>query len=151
MLVAVLPLANYTVLKYRKMSGEIRFYFRDDSICQLCLYIYLTFNLNKMENMITIKIGTEERRGIAIKTRWIAEQIRKRRDDGHKICVKAVINEDDVHITLTTPACVGGGGGRKPNKKERKLFELWERRGLNGDQITAGDIISFLKQYKKFL
>lgn len=42
--------------------------------------------------MITLKIGNEERRNGNIEEKWIAQQIRKRREDGNPICVQAVIN-----------------------------------------------------------
>lgn len=101
--------------------------------------------------MITLKIGNEERKGSDIEERWIAQQIRKRREDSQPICIKMTINIGDVNIVLATPACSGGAVGRQPNNKERRLFDLWKERGLKGEKINAGMLISFLRQYGQYV
>lgn len=100
--------------------------------------------------MITLKIGSEERKGSDIKERWIAQQIRKRRADDYSICIKAVINIGDINIALSTAACAGGGG-RQPNAKEQRLFELWNERGLKGGDVNPGMVVSFLRQYRQYV
>lgn len=102
--------------------------------------------------MITLKIGNAERKGSDIEERWIAQQIRKRREDGQPICIKMVINIGEINVVLTSRACSGGsGGGRNPNRKERKLFELWKERGLKGQDINVGMLVSFLRQYGQYV
>lgn len=102
--------------------------------------------------MIRLKIGTEERTNGDIEERWIARQIRKRKEDGTPICVQAKIKKGTVNINLSSAACsgFGGGGGRQPNWKEQRIFDLWNKKGLNGTDINAGMVISFIKQYEKY-
>lgn len=101
--------------------------------------------------MITLRIGTEQRKNGNVEERWIAQQIRKRRNDGQPICVKAIIDEGDVKMSLSSAACSGGGGGRPPNRKEQKLVDLWNSKGLKGKEINAGMVISFLKKYDQYI
>lgn len=101
--------------------------------------------------MITLKNGSEERTNGNIKERWIAQQIRKR--NGKPVCIKSIIREGDVSARFSSGACSrsgGGGNGPKPNRKERQLFKLWDQKGLNGTNINAGMIISFLKEYEEY-
>lgn len=100
--------------------------------------------------MIRLKIGSEERTNGNIKERWIAQQIRKRRADGTLVCVQAKINKGDVNMVLSSAACSGGDGRRQPNRKEQKLFDLWDKKGLNGRDINSGMVISFLKEYEEY-
>ena len=101
--------------------------------------------------MISLKIGNEERRNGNIEERWVAQQFRKR--NGQSVCVKMIIREGDVNLPLTSGACsnISSGGGRPPNRPESKLIELWDKRGLNNNDISAGNLISFLKQYEQFI
>lgn len=102
--------------------------------------------------MITLRIGNEERTNGNIEERWIAQQIRKRKEDGIPICVQAVIIKGTVNINLSSAACSdsGGGGGRQPNRKEQRLIDLWNKKGLNGQDINPGMVISFLKEYEEY-
>lgn len=102
--------------------------------------------------MITLSIGSEERKDGNITERWIAQQIRKRKEDGTPICVQMSISKGDVNINLTSAACsgFGGGGGRRPTKKEQRIFDLWNKKGLNGRDINSGMVISFLKEYEEY-
>lgn len=101
--------------------------------------------------MISLKIGNEERRNGNIEKRWIAQQLNKR--NGQPVCIELVIREGDVSLPLTSGACsnTGSSGGRKPNRKELQLFKLWNHKGLNGMDIKPGMLISFLKQYEKYI
>ena len=101
--------------------------------------------------MISLKIGSEQRTNGDIEERWIAQQIRKR--NGKPVCIKFIIREGDVNARFLSGSCSrsgGGGNGPKPNRKERKLFKLWDQKGLNGTNINAGMIISFLKEYEQY-
>jgi hypothetical protein len=54
---------------------------------------------------------------------------------------------------FTSGACSNGigQGGSPPNRKENRLFELWDQKGLNGTNIKPGMIISSLNEYDKYL
>lgn len=75
--------------------------------------------------MISLKIGSVERKDGNIEERWIAQQIRKRREDGNPICVQAVIHHCDVNIVPTSAACKGTGAvvGASPIGKNRSFLD----------------------------
>ena len=98
--------------------------------------------------MIKVRIGETERDLEESDERWINQQINRRRDDGHDVCVRVVIEKGDINMTLSTPNCSHGSGYFHPNDKERLVIDLWEKRGLNKKNFSGGNLISFLKQLK---
>lgn len=102
--------------------------------------------------MITVQIGEETRTLEDASESWINEQINRRRRDGLPICVIVTLNRADAQVTLRSPGCgggFGGGGGRPPNAKESHIIQLWERRRLNSEEFTGGNLVAFLKQIKR--
>jgi len=82
----------------------------------------------------------------------IAQQVNRRRDDGVPVCVQVRIEEGDLNMTLSTPECTGGGGaGRAPNPREKRVFDLWEKLGLSSQSFAGGQVVAFLKQLRKLL
>lgn len=99
--------------------------------------------------MIRVMIGDSERELSNISERWINEQINRRKRDGLSICVRVIINEDRLNLSLTTSGCPQTATrGRSPNKFESEVFELWDKKGLNMDDFSGGNLIAFLKQLK---
>ena len=97
--------------------------------------------------MITVRINDDQKPvGDADFERWVARQIEGRRHDGVAICVSVEVQEDMAHVVLRSAGCSCGVGGRPPNPKEAKLFELWKRRGMESPNFTPGDLISFVHQ-----
>lgn len=97
--------------------------------------------------MISIKIGTEERKLEDADESWINQQINRRRAAGESVCVRVRIKEHDLDLILQTPTCSsGGGGGRRANAREREVFDLWNKLGLNQVNFAGGNLIAFLKQ-----
>jgi len=96
--------------------------------------------------MITLKIGEEEREIGAIDEQWIAQQINQRREAGENVCVRVTIRQNNLNVSLATPTCPSGGGGRAPRPEEEELLNLWNARHLNEASFTAGNLIAFLKQ-----
>jgi hypothetical protein len=104
--------------------------------------------------MITIQIGGSGERTLEEATpQWINEQIKRRRDDDQPACVKVHIDVPPVNLALATPGCAGssGGGGRLPNQREQRIFELWTQRGLNDPNFAGGNLVAFLKQVQDML
>jgi len=101
--------------------------------------------------MIRISIGNQDRRYSSIsdvEEQWIAQQLR-RRGNG-ELCVSVDLTGADCDVRLTSGGCSGGsGGGRRPNRKERRIFELWNDRGLKNSEVDPGEVISFLKQLRR--
>ena len=100
--------------------------------------------------MITIKIGSDERALNDLDESWINQQINRRKRDGIVICVQVIVKTGDIDMMLSTPSCPRGVG-RKPYPKEKEIFDLWDKRGLNKSDFTGGNLIAFLKQLGKIL
>lgn len=102
--------------------------------------------------MITIRIGNDERSNEDVSEQWITQQINRRRDDNAPACVTVVIHQPPLNMTLRTPGCTStapsGGAGRAPNDQERKIFDLWDRLGLNGINFSGGNVVAFIKQLR---
>ena len=98
--------------------------------------------------MIRISIGNQDRQYSSIsdvEERWIAQQLR-RRGNGEP-CVSIELTGADCNMRLSSGACSGGGGGGpQPNRKERRIFELWNDRA-----VDPGEVISFLKQSRRLV
>ena len=102
--------------------------------------------------MITLKIGTSERRNGDINARWIQEQINARRKEGKKICVFFNVNWGDVNLNLPSRDCPksgGGGGGRSPNVKEEFILDEWRKKGFPMNDINPGMVVSFWEFLKR--
>ncbi len=96
--------------------------------------------------MITIKIGTAERRDGDIDARWITEQVNARRKEGKKFCVFFKVNCGDVNLNLPSrdcPTAGGGGRGRKPNAKEEMILDEWRKLGFTDQDVKPGKVVSF--------
>lgn len=83
--------------------------------------------------MSTIKIGGNQRSLHEADPQWINQQINRRRREGQPVCVQVSISSGGANLRLATPTCAGtgGGGGRRPNRLESEILELWEKLGLN--------------------
>lgn len=99
--------------------------------------------------MTTVKIGNEERPLETADPQWINQQISARRAAGESVCVVVHVNCPGADLILRTPTCGGrrtGSGGRAPNDLEKRIFDLWDERGLNEVRFTSGSVVAFLKQ-----
>jgi len=102
--------------------------------------------------MIKIRIAEAEREFGSVDESWINQQINRRRADGLTVCVRVIVKEGDLDMILSTPTCgARGGGGRPPRPREKKVFNLWNQRGLNDTDFTGGNLVAFLKQLKHIL
>jgi len=100
---------------------------------------------------IFIKIGNKERSLSEATTSWIQEKFREQAKDGKKICVWVRFDTPDIKMTLSTPGCATGGGGRPPNEHERRIFELWDQMHLNEQGFAPGNVIAFIKRLKDLI
>ena len=103
--------------------------------------------------MSTIQIGGNQRPLHEAEPQWINQQINARRREGQPVCVQINISGAGANLRLATPTCVsaGGGGGRRPNRLESEIFELWERMGLNESDFPGGKVVAFIKQLEGLL
>lgn len=96
--------------------------------------------------MIKVRIGDFEKELSGVREAWINEQLSRRRRDKESICVRVTIDKAPLHMVLSTPGCIRNAGGRAPNAKEQRVFELWERHRLNTTEFTGGNLIAFLRK-----
>ena len=101
--------------------------------------------------MVKIKIGSEERNIEDVDSSWINQQINRRRKDG-PVCVRVTINDDAINMVLSSGDCPrAGGGGRPARPQEKKVFDLWDKHGLNEADFPGGHLVAFIKQLPKLL
>ena len=99
--------------------------------------------------MIRARIGDSERELPSVSENWINQQINRRKADGLSICVRVMIKDDQLNMSLSSAGChQSATGGRPPTRYEKEIFDLWEKRGLNRDDFHGGNLIAFLKQLK---
>ena len=102
--------------------------------------------------MIKIRIADVEKELANADEQWINQQINRRQADGQTVCVMVTVHEGGLDMVLTTPTCgTGGSGGRPPRPDESRVFDLWKKRGLDGEKFTGGDVVAFLKQLQHLL
>lgn len=101
--------------------------------------------------MTTVKIGNVVRPLETADPQWINQQIAARRAAGESVCVVVQVNCPGADLILRTPTCGSrnsGGGGRAPNVLEKKIFDLWNERGLNDVRFASGAVVAFLRQLR---
>lgn len=98
--------------------------------------------------MVRVQIGFDEKLLNEIDESWIVHHINARKHDGVNITIKVFIESGDIYMTLSTPGSSNGGGGRAPRPNEMQIFQLWDKHGLNNQNFSAGNLISFLKQIR---
>ncbi len=96
--------------------------------------------------MIKVQIGNTEKELKDVRESWINEQLHRRRKDNGSVCVQVAIDKPPLNMVLSTPGCPSIGGGRAPNAREQRIFDLWEIHKLNSSDFTGGNLIAFLKQ-----
>lgn len=104
--------------------------------------------------MITVRIAGQERqwnRPDDTEDSWITEQISRRRAAGEQVCATVGIATSYINVGLSTPGCATGGGGRRPNRDESRVFALWEQVGLNDANFAPSKLMAFLHQLTRLL
>ena len=96
--------------------------------------------------MIRVRIGNIEKELEDVRESWVNEQLNRRRRDNGSTCVRVTIHKPPLNMVLSTPSCATNGGGRAPNDRERKIFDLWDRHKLSSSDFTGGNLIAFLRQ-----
>jgi hypothetical protein len=97
--------------------------------------------------MIRIRIGDSERILRDADENWINQQINRRHQAGEQVCVRVFVENNSVNMVLSTCECPDEGrGGRPPNVQEKRIFDLWDKVGLNKPKFHGGNLIAFLKR-----
>ena len=96
---------------------------------------------------VRIIIGPIERNLNNIEPNWINEQISRRKADGVPVCIRVIIEQGDINISLATSDCPSSPGGRrKLTRAEEGAFDLWDKLHLNNNGFSSGNLVAFLKQ-----
>jgi hypothetical protein len=98
--------------------------------------------------VIRIFIGDGERTLEQASESWIREQVISRRKADGSVCVRVSIRAYGVDMLLATPGCPASGGGRPPNAKERDIFTIWEKLGLDKVDFEVSHLIAFLSRVR---
>lgn len=101
--------------------------------------------------MYLVKIGNSQKSLSDATESWIVHHVQQRKEDGRAVCVQVILKDSSIDMILSTPACGGGGSGRRPNAKEQKIIGLWSDDHLNERSWTVGDLVAFLRQLRSLL
>jgi len=84
---------------------------------------------------------------------WVNQQINNRRKAGQIVCVRIFIKEEHLNLILSSPKCpFMGKPKRSPlNNQEKAILDLWNKFRLNTNDFSGGNLISFLKQVRRYL
>ncbi|MBU3056884.1 hypothetical protein [Pseudomonas indica] len=98
--------------------------------------------------MIVIAINEERQNLSEINPDWIHRQIKGRENDGIPVCVTISVNEPGIDLMLSCGECgsSSGGGSRKPNVEEQRVFSLWDKFDCGKKPINTGQLVAFLKR-----
>jgi len=95
--------------------------------------------------MISVWINGQQRDGID--EGWIARTIQSLRHEGEDVCVRVSVKDNGLDLAVTAGVCPPGQGGREPNPRERRIFDLWSQCGLSSDrELTPGRLVQCLKR-----
>lgn len=100
---------------------------------------------------VRICIGDSEKKWEDVKPSWITHEWKERQRKGEDVWFKVAIKSEHVNITLATPNYPSSGGGGVLNDAQRRILDLWKKRGLLGSSFNAGNLIAFLNQLDKVL
>jgi hypothetical protein len=99
--------------------------------------------------MIRVSVGETDRDIRDVNVPWLRERIEDMRRKGVPVCVRVTIKSGDLDMILSTLGCpASSGGNRPPRPKEKEVFDLWEKRGLNLDDFNIGQLNAFLSEIK---
>jgi hypothetical protein len=96
--------------------------------------------------MKRIRIGETERDLDGAPPNWIREHVDDLRRQGKPVCVEIKLRFGSVDMILATAACGGGRGTKEANRQEKKIYDLWIRKGLNEDDFDVRELIEFAER-----
>ena len=99
--------------------------------------------------MVRVSVNGIDRDLRDVTVPWLREHIEAVRNKGLPVCVKVTTKSGDIDMILSTPSCTSSSGeSRPPRPKEREIFDLWDKHGLNSDDFNIGQLNAFLNQIK---
>jgi hypothetical protein len=99
--------------------------------------------------MKRITISNSERDLVDVSPSWIREHVQALSSRSMPVCVRVMIKSGSLNLAFATPACGGTrSSDREPNPDEKRLLELWRRKGLNETDFDVGQLIAFVNEVK---
>ena len=97
--------------------------------------------------MNRLRIGDTERDLESADPNWIREHVKDLRNRGTPVCVEITLHSGSVNMILATPACGPTSASRQEaNRQEKKILELWKKKGLNTDDFNVRELIDFIER-----
>jgi hypothetical protein len=98
--------------------------------------------------MIKVTIGQDAKVDSEISSSWITDQVTRKRAAAGSVCARVQIDEDRIHLTLTTPGCDGAPSTPRPlNAEERQLLNNWARFHLDTSDFAASELAAFVRPF----
>lgn len=101
--------------------------------------------------MNTVKIGSQERSLNDADPHWVEQQINGLRRDREVVVIVVRIRVGGDDLCFVAPPPPGSGPRRQYSTTENAIIALWGKCGMNKASVSAGDLISFLKQLPHYL
>ena len=96
--------------------------------------------------MNRIRIGHADRDLDSADDDWIREHVEDLRSRGTPVCVEVTLHSGSVNMILATPGCGPASGGHEANRQEKKILELWKKKGLDDDNFNVRELIDFVER-----
>lgn len=96
-----------------------------------------------------ISIAGDERPLSSATAGWIRDSVRALASRGMPVCVRVSISDGSISLLLSTPACHDRGRARELNNEEKKIIDLWMKRGLDQADVNEGQLIAFVNEIKQ--
>lgn len=99
--------------------------------------------------MVRIKIDNEERPLNEAPDWWIDDQIKRRRRENKKVCIKVIFEQGELSFLIPTHGCPRTGRSRGTlSEQEKEIFERWVALGLDKPEFEVGQLFTFLKSWR---
>lgn len=96
-----------------------------------------------------IIIGPSERDINNIDPNWINEQVKRRRNEGVPVCIRILIDEGNINLSLATSDYPSSRGPRRTlTRAENEVLSLREKLHLNESNFLSGNLVALIKQLR---
>lgn len=99
----------------------------------------------------TVSVNEETREIESWSEGDLIQAIHRRQRANEPLCIRVHIEQGCANVSLSTPMCQRGVGGRAPNECESRLLTLWDSLGLNTRNFKGNDVVRFLHDARHVL
>lgn len=99
--------------------------------------------------MIKVIINEQDRVWDSNQAGWVNGTINELQKAGEPICVRVLIEYDDINLCLSAGKCNNSGGSGRPlNIHENEIVKYWNRLGVEASPLNSGKLVAFLNTIK---